>query len=172
MLIWLITLYLCLVSAAPQQKLLRHSIALTDIPANSPDYVVFKMRTTQRDIKVAYKNGDLPYAQTNTNGVTTLRNRDDYGNEFCLDAGWNPAAGNRVHLWQCYRGVTQQTWDIKVSSVENLEDNGIIRHAHIKLRDFDLCLDRNGANGQNVAVNPCVDSIEQIWNLYYSPLSP
>lgn len=52
-------------------------------------------------------------------------------------------------MWQCYGGLTQQTWVI-----EPFGDPWVSgRTGRIKLRDFDLCLDRGGRNG-NPVVQP------------------
>ncbi|RSH94240.1 hypothetical protein EHS25_004043 [Saitozyma podzolica] len=32
------------------------------------------------------------------------------GTNFCLDAGSNPANGVQMKIWQCYPGITAQTW--------------------------------------------------------------
>ncbi|KAH8804299.1 ricin B lectin domain-containing protein [Flagelloscypha sp. PMI_526] len=50
------------------------------------------------------------------------------GTEFCLDAGSNLASGIRLKVWQCYDGLTQQTW---VHPGEG----------KVKLNSFNQCMD-------------------------------
>ncbi|WOO78989.1 Endo-1,4-beta-xylanase A [Vanrija pseudolonga] len=80
--------------------------------------------------------------------LPTIRPHGD--NTLCLDAGEHPADGSRVHLWQCYDGLTQQAWT-------TINKDGF---SLLKLRDWDLCLDvtdGNFADGTELQVWTCYD---------------
>ncbi|CAK9784720.1 unnamed protein product [Cutaneotrichosporon oleaginosum] len=58
------------------------------------------------------------------------------GERKCLDAGESPGNGARVHMWDCYDGLTQQQW--------------VVEGSQIRLRNYDLCLDvPDGQPGRN-----------------------
>jgi choline dehydrogenase-like flavoprotein len=67
------------------------------------------------------------------------------GQNFCLDAGENPADGARLKIWQCYEGLAAQSWSFA---------NGAI-----KLQSADQCVDLT--DGSTAPSNPV-----QTWQCY------
>ncbi|BEI94482.1 uncharacterized protein CcaverHIS019_0700540 [Cutaneotrichosporon cavernicola] len=152
----------------PEPSTIRHSIFMDQIPVGYNQNVFLKMQSYDMTAQLAYHNGDKPMASTLlrarnnhyywgiSDGETTLVTTDDYNSRFCLDAGAQPAGGNLVHVWQCSPGVTQQTWVFNGQYVPDTDR----KVGPIKLRDFDLCLDRNGGQPK---VAKCSGSSDQTW---------
>ncbi|WOO78987.1 Endo-1,4-beta-xylanase A [Vanrija pseudolonga] len=85
----------------------------------------------------------------NRNQLFDYRIRPHSNLNFCVDAGSNPRDGSKVHIWQCYPGLLQQTWYNEFVPTSNF---GYTRY---RLNGTNLCLDvtdGNFANGQQLQV--------------------
>jgi len=69
------------------------------------------------------------------------------GTNFCLDAGTNPSNGVQMKIWQCYFGLSQQTW--------NFLNGGLIQTAN------NQCLDVNNQGNTQLQTWTCSASDPQ-----------
>jgi hypothetical protein len=78
------------------------------------------------------------------------------GQQFCLDAGDNPANGIKMKIWQCYTGIRAQTWTYSGST--------------ISLPSLNQCLDLTGeyegCNKLTTDGSTANGNVVQTWQCY------